>query len=174
MKKLLSLDHCSSLIYYGNVLKKEYQKLFSDIIHTVKGFYKNDLVSCAIFGSVARDTATPESDIDILIVADNLPKGRIKRVIQFEAVEESLLKAHANLLFSPLIKTPREVKMGSPLFWDMTEDVVILFDRNDFLKEYLKSVAQNLRKNKARKVMKGSAWYWILKGDYVPGEVFKI
>jgi predicted nucleotidyltransferase len=66
VKKLLSLDHCSSLIYYGNVLKKEYQKLFSDIIHTVKGFYKNDLVSCAIFGSVARDTATPESDIDFI------------------------------------------------------------------------------------------------------------
>ncbi len=85
-----------------------------------------------------------------------------------------MLKMNANLLFSPFIKTPHEVRIGSPLFWDMTEYVVILFDRDDFLKDYLQSVTQSLRKNKAKKVMKGSAWYWILKGDYAPGEIFKI
>jgi len=131
-------------------------------------------VACAIFGSFARDTATCESDIDILIVADNLPQGRIKRIIEFETVEENLMRKHKDILFSPIIKTPQEVRMGSPLFWDMTEHIIILYDRNDFFKDFLQSVAERLKKNRARKITKGSAWYWILKEDYSPEEIFEL
>jgi len=131
-------------------------------------------VACAIFGSFARDTATCESDIDILIVADNLPQGRIKRIIEFETVEENLMRKHKDILFSPIIKTPQEVRMGSPLFWDMTEHIIILYDCNDFFKDFLQSVAERLKKNRARKITKGSAWYWILKEDYSPEEIFEL
>lgn len=131
-------------------------------------------MACAIFGSFARDTATCESDIDILIVADNLPQGRIKRIIEFETVEENLMRKHKDILFSPIIKTPQEVRMGSPLFWDMTEHIIILYDRNDFFKDFLQSVAERLKKNRARKITKGSAWYWILKEDYSPEEIFEL
>jgi len=131
-------------------------------------------VACAIFGSFARDTATCESDIDILIVADNLLQGRIKRIIEFETVEENLMRKHKDILFSPIIKTPQEVRMGSPLFWDMTEHIIILYDRNNFFKDFLQSVAERLKKNRARKITKGSAWYWILKEDYSPEEIFEL
>lgn len=131
-------------------------------------------MACAIFGSFARDTATCESDIDILIVADNLLQGRIKRIIEFETVEENLMRKHKDILFSPIIKTPQEVRMGSPLFWDMTEHIIILYDRNNFFKDFLQSVAERLKKNRARKITKGSAWYWILKEDYSPEEIFEL
>jgi predicted nucleotidyltransferase len=156
------------------VVKKEHAILFSHLFQSIRFFYKKDLVSCAIFGSFARETATQESDMDILIVAENLPIGRIKRVTAFENIEDVLLKQHNNVLLSPIIKTPEEVKMGSPLFWDMTEDVIILYDKDNFLKNHLASVKERLKKNKAKKIKKGSAWYWILKEDYTSGEIFEL
>jgi len=47
-------------------------------------------VSLAIFGSVARRIPNPESDLDILVLADRLPDGRMARVKEFEPVEQAL------------------------------------------------------------------------------------
>ena len=52
--------------------------------------YGDRLISLAVFGSVGRGTPRTNSDVDILVVADNLPPGRIKRVLEFEKVDESI------------------------------------------------------------------------------------
>lgn len=75
---------------------------------------------------------------------------------------------------SPIFKTPAEVELGSPLFWDMTEDIIILHDRNGFFEAFLGKVKEKLARLKAYKVIKGDPWYWVFKGDYTPGEVFEI
>jgi hypothetical protein len=115
--------------------------------------------------------------VDILIVALDLPRGRIPRVRDFDAVEEETLLRLGHpkgLEISPIIKSPEEVKNGSPLFWDMTEEVIILWDRNGFLDSFLDTVSTRLRALGARRVFKGSAWYWILKEEFTPGEVFEL
>jgi predicted nucleotidyltransferase len=140
-------------------------------------YYGVRLVSLAIFGSIARGTATPESDIDVLIVAKDLPRGRIPRVRDFDAVEEKTLRGLGNpkgLEISPIFKTIEEVRAGGPLFWDMTEEVIILHDRDSFLESFLETVSARLRALGARRVFKGSAWYWILKEEFTPGEVFEL
>jgi hypothetical protein len=48
--------------------------------------YENDLLTLAIFGSVARGTPNPDSDIDIMLMVKNLPPGRMKRMQQFDGV----------------------------------------------------------------------------------------
>ena len=42
--------------------------------------YGPRLISLAVFGSWARGTASPESDLDLLVVASDLPPSRMKRV----------------------------------------------------------------------------------------------
>jgi hypothetical protein len=121
--------------------------------------------------------AGQESDIDLLLVAEVLPQGRIPRVQQFLPVEEALAArspGFRTLQLSPIFKTPAEVRRGSPLFWDMTEDVIILHDREGFLQEQLAGVKRRLEALKARRVFRDNAWYWVLKGDYRPGEVFEL
>ena len=49
-----------------------------------------NLISVALFGSVARGEATSQSDIDLLIVCKNLPKGMFKRHALLEPVREQL------------------------------------------------------------------------------------
>jgi hypothetical protein len=137
--------------------------------------YGDRLVSAAVFGSVARRTPNPESDIDLLVVAHGLPVGRSRRVEEFGAVDEAM-EPHLRALeergirtrLSPVFRTPNEVQEGGPLFLDMTEHVVLLYDRDGFLRRYLDRLRTELEKTGARRVRYKGAWYWDLgpgKGD---------
>lgn len=145
--------------------------------------YGGRLVSFVIFGSVARDLPRPDSDIDILIVANDLPRGRMPRVNEFTASVERTLEADMrglrigkgiNTELSPVFKTPAEVEAGSPLFLDMTLDAWILYDRDGFCGKYLDSLTRKLARLGSRRVMRGGGWYWLLKPDYRPGDVIEL
>ncbi|MEW6541825.1 MAG: nucleotidyltransferase domain-containing protein [Bacillota bacterium] len=158
-----------------------FDQLLSETKAAAKEVYGRRLVTVAVFGSVGRDTPRPESDIDLLIVADDLPRGRMPRVAEFEAVENILaphLEAAAKLgvrtTLAPVIKTRDEVNQGSLLFLDMLEDAWILFDRNGFFAGFLERFRKRLARLGARRVQLGNAWYWVLKKDYRIGETFEI
>ncbi len=143
--------------------------------------YGNRLVSLAIFGSAGRGTPHPDSDIDLLIVAEDLPQGRVRRVAAFQGVEaamEQLLSdaraAGVAPELSPVIKTPAEVLQGSPLFLDMTEDARILYDRDGFLRSVLDRLRARLESLGARRIWRGNAWHWDLKPDFKPGDVIEL
>ncbi len=163
------------------MLKEKYKELQGRLLEETKSFYGDRLVSFVVFGSVARQTFRFDSDIDIFIIAENLPNGRMKRVREFSAVEEtiesfleSLEKQGIQTYISPIFKTPEEVKKGSPLFLDMVEDARILYDKDDFFTNWLKSFRNRLKKLGAKRVWRGNMWYWVLKPDYKPGEVIEL
>jgi predicted nucleotidyltransferase len=143
--------------------------------------YGERLISVAIFGSAGRGTARPDSDIDLLLVAHGLPDGRVARNQDFMAVEDAMepaletARAHGcSWYLSVVFKTPEELAFGSPLLLDMTEDARVLYDPEGVLAAALERLRRRLAELGARRVWYGSAWYWDLKPDYVPGEVFEI
>jgi uncharacterized protein len=90
---------------------------------------------------------------------------------------EQILDSAGNLSavrLSPVIKTPEEAAQGSPLFLDMVEDAKIIFDRGGFMQQLLSDLRGRLEKLGAKRIWLGNAWYWDLKPDYRPGEVFEI
>lgn len=122
----------------------------------------------------AHFTFKPTSDIDFLIICKKLVRGRLRRIFAFEAIKNNLEKAGYKFCLSPIIKTREEVEMGSPLFFDMTYDVLITYDKKDFFKNYLQGLKSRLKALSARRVNCKNYWYWILKENYTPGEVFTI
>ena len=139
-----------------------------------------NLVSVVVFGSVARGEARKDSDIDLLIIAENLP-DRYQRFRNFDKAEECLkdlieeLEAKGyHIYFSPIIKSIEEAKRISPLYLDMVEDAVILYDRNCFFQNILSRLRKRLKELGARRVRLGNKWYWILKDKYSFGEVIEI
>ncbi len=139
------------------------------------------IVSVVLFGSVARGEARPSSDIDLLIIAEPLPAGQFARKALFadaDAVFEADLTAaaHAGIdgRLARIVRTPREARRFIPLYLDLTEDAVLLHDRDAFFANVLESVRGSLRRLGARRVREGSTWYWDLKPDFKPGDTFEI
>lgn len=143
--------------------------------------YGRRLVSIVVYGSVGRGTPRHDSDVDVLVVAEDLPKGRLARMKEFGAVERRLdpllvdLKSrglHTSL--SPVFKTPEEVLRGSLLFLDIVDDGLILYDRGEFMRSYLVRLVERLARLGSRKIVRGNSWHWVIKPDYQEGEVFEI
>lgn len=154
---------------------------FEKLRQLALGHYGERLTSLVVYGSVARGTAGPESDIDLLVVADGLPDGRLRRVEDFRPIEEAmeselvlLEKGNLGTRLSAVFKTPAEALAGSPLFLDMVEDAAVLYDRGRFFEKLLGELRDRLQALGARRVVEGERWYWVLKPDYRPGEVFEI
>ena len=163
------------------MLKEKFQDLENRLLSSIKSFYGDRLVSVAVFGSVARGTQNFDSDIDVLIIVNNLPAGRMKRIREFEAVEKQiepilkrLQKEGIHTDISAILKTPEEAERGTPLFLDMVEDARILFDRSGFFLGILERLKNRLNRLGARRIWRGNAWYWVLKPDFKPGEVFEL
>ena len=152
-------------------MKEPYKELVNNIYKNVRKFYKDNLISFVVFGSVARGSTNPYSDIDILIVSENLPNGRTRRILDFIERIEKPLKGKIRKLrekgyfieISPLIKKPEEVKIGGFIYLDMIEDAKIIYDKNDFFKNFLDQLKNKLKKYGAKKVYKKGAYYWIIK-----------
>ena len=160
---------------------QKFNDLTGQLLHELHACYGPRLVSVVLFGSVARNTPSYDSDVDILIIANDLPEGRMRRVREFDDVEERLSSAIQSLqeynihtIFSPIFKTPDEALRGSPLFIDMVDDAQILFDPSGFFKKIISGLKAKLAERGARRIWNGNAWYWDLKPDYRPGEVFDI
>jgi predicted nucleotidyltransferase len=65
-------------------------RLLAAVTAETQRCYGDRLVSLVVFGSMGRGTARPDSDLDLLVVADDLPRGRRARLVQFETVERGL------------------------------------------------------------------------------------
>jgi hypothetical protein len=162
-------------------LLERYDAVLSALVPALESHYGERLVSCAAFGSVGRGTPRAGSDVDVLVVVKDLPRGRMRRVDEFAAVEERLSRLLARCAdegppaeLSAVLKTPEEVTAGSPLFLDMVEDARILHDEGGFLAARLERLRARLRELGSRRVWRGNAWHWVLKPDLEPGEVFEL
>jgi len=163
-----------------------YRERYLDLVDALRSgvieHYGDALISLVFFGSVARGLFRPDSDIDLLIIAENLRRGRAPRVLDFQqGVEGRLEETFRELgregiypLLSPVIKTPDEVRLGSPLFLDMVAEAKIAFDRGEFFAKYLEDLEVKLRRMGARKVRFKGGSYWLLKPDYQPGDIIEL
>ena len=135
------------------------------------------LVSIVLFGSVARCQARPTSDIDVLLVAEGLPRRPADRRQPFLDAWEA---ARAERRLPPvewnlIVKTPDEARYRSPLYLDMVEDAILILDRGRFFEEVLAGMRERMRKLGSRRIhLPDGSWYWDLKPDFCWGEVVEI
>ena len=56
----------------------------------------------------------------------------------------------------------------------MIDDARVLHDTDGFFKQYLDGFRRRLQVLGSRRIWLGNAWYWELKPDLKPGEVFTL
>ena len=162
-------------------VKEPYKSLLAKLLNHLKSFFSDSLISVVLYGSVARGDNKKDSDLDLMIIVKDLPRGIGGRIRLFEEVENALSNDLDRLFeegyyisFSPILKTVEEAKHFSPIYLDMVEDAVIIYDRNLFFKGILDRLLIRLEEIGAERVWVGRKWYWRLKKDYRFGEVIKI
>ena len=158
-----------------------YGALLGDLVTACRCHYGDELLSVAVYGSVGRGMPRPDSDVDLLVVAERLADRHAVRVRDFRAIEATLssrldmagsVGLHPEL--SPVLMTRAELERGSMLLLDMTEDARILFDATGCLAAALDRLRGRLRELGSKRIWLGNAWYWDLKPDYKPGDVFDL
>ena len=158
--------------------KQKYQRIIEKLKNLFIEYYNKRLLSIVLFGSVGRNKFHPESDIDILVVIKEAPKGRYNRFLEYydnvflklEKDIQAAAKQGINILISPVIKTKEEVKFGSPLFLEMADECIILYDENNFFSGILEQIKTRLKNYKSEKVYFKGRYYWRLKPDYKWGD----
>ncbi|MEM2020996.1 MAG: nucleotidyltransferase domain-containing protein [Zestosphaera sp.] len=162
-------------------LSDPYKVVMGRLLEELLRSFGDGLISVVVFGSVARGTARRDSDVDALIVAEKLPKSRLERLALYLKAEErvdplldELLTEGYAVSITPILKTREEAGRVSPLYLDMTEEAVIVYDKDSFFESVLLRLREELSRLGSRRVWLGRKWYWVLKEDFKFGEAIVI
>lgn len=147
------------------------EDLFPAVSRACQEVYGARLVALAVFGSYGRGAAREDSDLDLLIVLRDKPRGRFACWSTFAPVETALAQQGIAVDLSPVFRSPEELQRGFPLMLDMTQDAVILYDPHRVLAHALDRLRQRLTELGARRVPYKGSWYWDLHPEAAPGEV---
>lgn len=153
-------------------------RLAQQYSHIAQEVVGDNLVSVVLFGSIARGEAHAGSDIDLLIVCRQLPHGTFLRQAVVEPVRRQLQTELDHLWqqgysidFTEHLKNKEEAAQTRLLYLDMTEEAVILFDRDTFFANILERLRTHLQQTGAQRRKLGTIRYWDLKPDFKSGEV---
>jgi len=163
------------------VYKEAFGRIVDSLPDACRAVYGERLKAVALYGSVARGTMRPDSDIDVFLVVDPLPVSLAARREEIEEVErrlsaelEGAKRAGVHTFLSAVAKTVRELREGSFLHLDLVDQARILHDPDDVLRNYLADLAARLKAMGARRVYKGGGYYWDLKPDYRWGDTIEL
>ncbi|MEM1520379.1 MAG: nucleotidyltransferase domain-containing protein [Candidatus Korarchaeum sp.] len=144
------------------------------LIDPLTAKFGEHLVSIVVFGSFARGEAREGSDLDLLIVVEELPDDADRVKLSVDVLRSLRPPEDFPRTLSPVIMTVREVERRPPILLDMVYDSLILLDRDGFMGRVLRELRSKLKEMGAMRVKAGNGWYWVLKPDAKLGEVVEI
>jgi len=77
-------------------IPSEYGGLLKEYCSAMRRHFAENLVSICIFGSLARGRPAPSSDIDVMVVVENLPRDAGERTRSTNYIHEMLKKTDAS------------------------------------------------------------------------------
>ncbi len=164
---------------------EQYGPVLEALLKLMMDRFGDDLVSLVLYGSVARGEARAGSDVDLLVVLEDPPGNYHRRVDMVLDVELELaqgkeyrrIRDHLGMqpYFAYIILSREEARENRYLYLDMVEDAVILHDRDSFFARKLGEMRKRLEELGSKRIkLDDGTWYWDLKPDLKPGEVFTL
>ena len=157
-----------------------YRPLVARFVSLVLKKMEDRIVSIVLYGSVARNEARPESDIDLLLVTESAPSSYrarlepilpILRHLRDDPSWKALEAEGIYPSFSVLMLSRQEADHNRYIYLDMIKDARILIDHQGFFLERLKALESRLCELGAKRIQRNNTWYWDLKPDLAPDEM---
>ena len=158
-------------------LSRPFQALVDRMVTECRSALGDDLVAIALFGSVARGQARPDSDVDLYVVTRRPALGDPRLRATWKRVDASpehqaLVAAGYRPTPSPVLHTVDELRHHPWILLDMTHHGITLYDPASVLERELNAVRRRMAELGSRRVeLADGSWYWDLKPDWHPGEV---
>lgn len=115
-------------------------KILKQIVQDLKLNFKKNLVSIILFGSYVRSTPEEYSDMDLLVILENLNfKSTEKSEFEFELIWQwqEKYKKKIDLILMSIEDAVDNIEAHSPLFATLVLGIKIYFDKEHFfLKKY--------------------------------------
>jgi|GEM_PF-347890 len=132
----------------------------TEIITTIKTALESNrfpftVSGAVLFGSLARGSFSRDSDIDILVVAENINPRLHRRKKEMMTIKRSLPGKAVDVL----LLSPKEVISNftnhNPLFLDIAEDGIIVKDEKNFLRELIKKTREYIEVKNIKRLKDG-------------------
>lgn len=137
----------------------EKNSIYNLLIQMLKDRYGSQLKMAVLFGSQARQEATPDSDHDIFLLIDDLPTDPLARQRDVRSVLLPILY-HLPGSISFVAKTSQEVNRNlTPLLLDIFVDGVPLYGKAKF-HTYQQKVISALRQSGLQRQRVADTWMW--------------
>jgi len=115
-----------------------------------------DIKATVLFGSWAKGTATSDSDVDLLIVADDINPIRHRRGEEIAQVKRCLLALTLDVLLYTKDEVISNFINHNPLFLDVAEDGKIISDEGEFLQNLISQTKDYIRQKDIKRF--GDGW----------------
>ena len=135
------------------------QKELLPLVEGLKHGLAEKLWGLVLFGSVARGEAKESSDLDLLLVADNLPEKFMARTRYLRCLLPGEIRGPASFI----AKTRAEFEAGFPSYYlDLALDGIILYDRENYMHQKLARIRELLKTAglKRQRTDYGFSWEW--------------
>ena len=158
-------------------LSRSFHALADRVVTEYRAALGDDLVAIALFGSVARGEARPDSDLDLYVVTRRPVVGDPRLRPMWERIDASpeyqaLVAAGYQPALSPVLHTVEDLRRHSWILLDITHHGIVLYDPASVLERELNAVRGRMAELGSRRVeLADGSWYWDLKPDWRPGEV---
>ena len=133
-------------------------EIISELTEILKQKFNQDLLAIVLFGSIVKGNFTATSDIDVLVVCENLIKDwRVLDKMTLELTEEIELK-YATSIHMALVsrdEISHAIESVSPLMLEIYEANEVIYEKENLFTQLLSNFGNNLKNLHAIKIEKG-------------------
>jgi len=126
---------------------KNIQSISCEIKERIQNIGGIEIISLAIFGSMARHEQHADSDIDLLVVAEGIARKRIQRIPDIIMIKRVLnLGFPLDILLVSKDECQLNFRNHNPLYLDIALDAEIIYDTG-FLENLIKEIREYIDSN---------------------------
>lgn len=136
------------------------EQFLNDIVGVFKDHMGSDLVAVVLYGSWARGESRPGSDVDLLLIARNLPSDRLARAHYVHRLVVGRFRPRVSVL----AKEPTEFEGYFPaLYLDIGLDGIILYDPEGYMAGKLARIREIIEEAGLYRVRRDGELMWLWK-----------
>ena len=144
----------------------EVEKRCEKIVAALQTALKERLIAVALYGSWARGDAHEDSDVDLLLIADDLPDHPIQRV---RFLKKAGGEQASGVQFYARTREGFESYFGV-MYLEFGLDARVLYDPMGYLAEKLDRIRDIINEAGLYRVQKGRELFWHWKSPPPPGK----